>query len=91
MTFGDFDGDGNADVFAVEFLGPFGSEGTYHATYRWMHWSGGTGNFRILAEGAPYPDGFGDFDGNGTTDVFTATPFGNVYQWMLAGRGGQSS
>ena len=66
-AFGDFDGDGRMDVFASREL-PDG-------THRWGYHPGGAERFVDLAIG-PAPGrgfenlGFGDFDGDGKTDVF---------------------
>jgi hypothetical protein len=69
--FGDFNGDGKTDVFSTADLG--------NGTHQWMFSSGGAENFENLAVGPPLFHngqmnlGFGDFDGDGRTDVFTSS------------------
>jgi hypothetical protein len=65
LRFGDFDGDGVTDVFRKD------DDNTWKVTYatkdrtaRWFEWK------PVGRSGEPLADlGFGDFDGNGTTDV----------------------
>jgi hypothetical protein len=62
LAFGDFDGDGKTDVFAVSPIGD--------GNFQWMMSPGGTGAFRDLAIGPALSElRFGDFDGDGKTDV----------------------
>ena len=78
LGFGDFDGDGKTDVFAVKDIGG--------GAFQWMYSPGGTGSFRNLAVG-PALSGlrFGDFDGDGKTDVFAVKDIGGgAFQWMYS-------
>ena len=53
-----------------------------------MFSSGGRGDFQNLASGPPLSElAFGDFDGDGKTDVFAATPVGGGAQWMFSSGG----
>jgi hypothetical protein len=56
---------------------------------QWMFSSGGAGNFQNLAVGPPLAGlRFGDFDGDGKTDVFAVTPkSGGAHQWMFSSGG----
>jgi hypothetical protein len=51
-----------------------------------MFSSAGIGNFQNLAKGPPLMSlRFGDFDGDGRTDVFSAVPLGDgSSQWMFS-------
>lgn len=61
VGFGDFNGDGRADVFRA-------------TGYRWYYSPGGTGQWVAGASSGQRLSGlrFGDFDGDGKTDVFTS-------------------
>jgi hypothetical protein len=62
---------------------------TPSAACQWMYSSGGAANFRNLAVGPPL-DGlrFGDFDGDGKTDVFATVPQGgSADQWKFSSGG----
>ena len=66
-AFGDFDGDGKSDLFTTRPLSD--------TAHQWMFSSGAAQNFVNLAIGPPSGRGFsnlgfGDFDGDGKTDVF---------------------
>ncbi len=82
LAFGDFNGDGETDVFGVlprddGFL-------------QWVYSASGEGSFANLAyAGTPLSDlRFGDFDGDGKTDVFTSQDNGDgTYQWLYSSGG----
>src|SRR5262249_14517008 len=64
--FGDFDGDKKTDVF---FATPI--PGAPDGAHQWKFSSGGARNFQNLAIGPSHKNlRFGDFDGDGKTDVF---------------------
>lgn len=72
---GDFDGDGQADLFTVDASG------------QWMFSSGGTGPWANLFQDGTVPLAdlrFGDFNGDGKTDVFSRTSSG---QWRYSSGG----
>lgn len=83
LRFGDFNNDLQTDVFAVVPLAD-GSK-------QWAYSPGGAGNFVVLKTlsavlhtlyGIPQ---IGDFDGDGTSDLFVATPrLDGAWQWQYA-------
>jgi hypothetical protein len=58
--------------------------------YQWMYSSGGTSDWNNLAYSSVPPADlrFGDFNGDGYTDVFAALPTGGgLYQWVYSSKG----
>ncbi len=84
LGFGDFDGDGKTDIFSIVDAYPFNS-----GKLQYRYSSGGTQEWRDLAVAdVPFEDlRFGDFNGDGKTDVFTATWTGKTYQWKYLSGG----
>jgi len=82
MQFGNFNGDTKSDVFANLY-----DNGS--SVYRWLYSSGGVGSFSNLKATSTYPNrlALGDFNGDGVTDVFTATSSSGTYQWAYSAGG----
>ena len=58
--------------------------------YQWMYSPDGTGSFVLVNSDPSYRDrlALGDFNGDGVTDVFTATlQSGGIYQWAFSPNG----
>ncbi len=84
VAVGDFNNDGKSDVFS------FIANSPYAGAYHWQLYSGGTGTASNLAYALinPYDLRFGDFNGDGVTDVFAALPAANgQYQWVYSSAG----
>jgi hypothetical protein len=80
----DFNADGRSDVF--------GTLKWSDGRYQWMYSSAGTGPWvKLAARVTPPADlRFGDFDGDGHTDVFTAVPNGGRWDWYFSSLGSGS-
>ena len=80
LSFGDFNGDSHADVFASLYSNSLLAD-------QWMYSPSGTGNFVTLNSVSNYPDrlALGDFNGDGVTDIFVARagsgPASGFEQW----------
>ena len=87
LALGDFNGDGKTDVFNTTFK---------NETYQWAYYPGGNGNLggsTNLAYAATDPAllRFGDFDGDGKTDVFAADQLSDgSTQWKYSSGGAAS-
>ena len=77
----DFNDDNRADVFRTTTR----TDGLL----QWQFSSGGAGAWQNLAyAGTPLADlRFGDFNGDGKTDVFTAQPGAGGYRWLISSGG----
>ena len=89
LRFGDFNGDGATDVFTTF---PEGETPEGETTYRWWYSPSGRGRWTPLSGGTARPKDlrFGDFDGDGKTDVFYAWPesVSSVsYRWKYSSGG----
>ena len=92
IDFGDFDGDKKTDVFSTAEI-PDARDGAH----QWMFSPGGAGPFQNLAQGPPLETishdpplkslRFGDFDGDGKTDVFTHVRGDNPVQYVFSSGG----
>ncbi len=81
---GDFNNDGKSDIFSYLANSPT------PGAFRWQLYSGGTGTPSNLAYALVDPSNlrFGDFNGDGVTDVFAAIPTGTgQYQWVYSSAG----
>lgn len=87
LGFGDFDGDKKTDVFVTVAI-----DGAPDGAHQWVFSSGGVGEFQKLAKGPAINSiDFGDFDGDGKTDVFATAPVrdapDSAHQWMFSSGG----
>ena len=90
LRFGDFNGDKKTDIFTAVPIA-----GATDRAHQWMFSSGGAENFQNLAKGPPLSNiDFGDFDGDGKTDVFSTAPIchapDGAHQWMFSPGGAQN-
>ena len=80
----DFNRDGKSDIFSAVPTG--------NGDYQWRYSSGGTSAWINLAHDTTPPDQlrFGDFDGDGFTDVFSVILSNGQYQWRYSSGGASS-
>jgi len=77
MAVGDFDGDGIADIFCAD----------YRNKTWWVLFGGNSNNTFVQVGSSSFPRqalGFGDFNHDGTTDVFGVTSYNGTNYWQVS-------